>query len=425
MDAVLRSVAALKTLPQLCPEAQWAPSPAQLQSATLRPYQRVGVTWLLHNYEQVRHRRGPSFLVSLRHSLTSLFSRRRFRCWQNINGILADEMGLGKTLQTIAFFLLLQERQPENRPFLVVCPLSLVDNWASECARFAPSLGTLVYTGAAERRAAMREEIAGFVNALPRAAQTDPPFRFRVFITTYEICNSDFAFLQQFRWRYLVVDEAARLKNAKSLLYETLVQLRVPQSCLLTGTPVQNNLRELHALLSFGMPKFFGDAEAFVAHFAAVGATRSGAATAAVAGARTAELHQLLRPFVLRRVKADVLGEMPPKRELTFYAEISPLQRYLYRALLLKDVAALVAQQKKGLNNMLMQLRKCVNHPYLFDGVEPEPFEAGEHLVHASGKLLVLDRLLALLKRRGSRVLIFSQMTQMLDILQGTERKLR
>jgi len=325
-------------------------------------------------------------------------------------------MGLGKTLQTIAFFLLLQERQPENRPFLVVCPLSLVDNWASECARFAPSLGTLVYTGAAERRAALREEVAGFVNALPRAAQADPPFRFRVFITTYEVCNSDFAFLQQFRWRYLVVDEAARLKNAKSLLYETLVQLRVPHSCLLTGTPVQNNLRELHALLSFGMPKFFGDADAFVAHFAAVGTAGSGAANAA-------ELHQLLRPFVLRRVKADVLGEMPPKRELTFYAEISPLQRYLYRALLLKDVAALEAQQKKGLNNVLMQLRKCVNHPYLFDGVEPEPFEAGEHLVHASGKLLVLDRLLALLKRRGSRVLIFSQMTQMLDILQGARQR--
>ena len=99
---------------------------------------------------------------------------------------------------------------------------------------------------------------------------------------------------------------------------------------------------------------------------------------------------------------------------------LTPLQRHLYRALLLKDLAAFETQQKKGLNNMLVQLRKCVNHPYLFDGVEPEPFHAGEHLVHASGKLIVLDRLLGLLRTRGARVLIFSQMTRMLDILQGS-----
>jgi chromodomain-helicase-DNA-binding protein 1-like len=326
-------------------------------------------------------------------------------------------MGLGKTLQTIALLLLLRAREPNaHGPYLVVCPLTLLDNWRRELARFAPSLPVQVYTGDQVARAVLRAAVAAHVNALPTAAdRADPPLPFRVVLTTYETVNADLDYLRQFRWRYLVVDEAARLKNADALLYRSLRALAVPRTCLLTGTPVQNDLGELHALLAFGMPDLFTRPDAFVAHFAALGG-------ASPSPARAAELHALLRPFVLRRTKDDVLDELPPKREILVYAPLTPLQRHLYRALVVRDLALIDAQQKKGLNNLLMQLRKCVNHPYLFDGVEAEPFALGDHLVHVSGKLIYLDRLLALLRRRGHRVLVFSQMTRMLDIVQGQAR---
>uniref|UniRef100_A0A673U3X8 Chromodomain helicase DNA binding protein 1 like n=1 Tax=Suricata suricatta TaxID=37032 RepID=A0A673U3X8_SURSU len=137
-------------------------------------------------------------------------------------------------------------------------------------------------------------------------------------------------------------------------------------------------------------------------------------------GLTASELHKLLQPFLLRRVKAEVATDLPKKTEVVIYHGLSALQKKYYKAILMKDLDAFENEtaKKVKLQNVLSQLRKCVDHPYLFDGVEPEPFEIGDHLIEASGKLYLLDKLLAFLYSRGHRVLLFSQMTQMLDILQ-------
>ena len=155
----------------------------------LRGYQREGVAWLLHNYEHVRggpsEGRGWGWYTHRRPSSPSLAATGRARTRvQDINGVLADEMGLGKTLQTITFFLAVEETRPSNAPFLVVCPLSLVRNWQDELARFAPTLPALAFVGSQAERAAHREAIAAFVNGLPAAQQADPPFRFKVVVVT-------------------------------------------------------------------------------------------------------------------------------------------------------------------------------------------------------------------------------------------------
>nr|KAF6396425.1 chromodomain helicase DNA binding protein 1 like [Rousettus aegyptiacus] len=183
-------------------------------------------------------------------------------------------------------------------------------------------------------------------------------------------------------------------------------------SLLLTGTPVQNSLQELYALLTLLEPAVFPreQAEEFVRRYQDVEREPQAAS----------ELHRLLRPFLLRRVKAEVASELPGKTEVVLYHGLSALQKRCYKAILMKDLDAFENEvaKKVKLQNILSQLRKCVNHPYLFDGVEPEPFEIGDHLIEASGKLHLLDKLLAFLRPRGHRVLLFSQMTQMLDILQ-------
>nr|XP_054103518.1 chromodomain-helicase-DNA-binding protein 1-like isoform X2 [Callithrix jacchus] len=184
--------------------------------------------------------------------------------------------------------------------------------------------------------------------------------RFHVLLTTYEICLKDASFLKLFPWSVLVVDEAHRLKNQSSLLHKTLSEFSVVFSLLLTGTPIQNSLQELYSLLSFVEPDLFSKEE--------------------------------VGDFVRRYQDIEKESE--------------------------SDAFENETGKKVKLQNILSQLRKCVDHPYLFDGVEPEPFEVGDHLIEASGKLHLLDKLLAFLYSRGHRVLLFSQMTQMLDILQ-------
>uniref|UniRef100_A0AAX7V3Z9 Chromodomain helicase DNA binding protein 1-like n=1 Tax=Astatotilapia calliptera TaxID=8154 RepID=A0AAX7V3Z9_ASTCA len=176
---------------------------------------------------------------------------------------------------------------------------------------------------------------------------------------------------------------------------------------LLTGTPIQNNLQELYSLLSFIQPNIFipEDTDSFVNSYSDV---------------QTAELQSILEPFLLRRVKSQVAVDLPKKTELVVYHGMSALQKKYYKAVLMKDLEAFGNDQgsKTRLLNILMNLRKCVDHPYLFDGVEPEPFEMGEHLIEASGKLCLLDSMLTFLHKGGHRILLFSQMTRMLDILQ-------
>uniref|UniRef100_A0A8C2Q0F1 Chromodomain-helicase-DNA-binding protein 1-like n=1 Tax=Cyprinus carpio TaxID=7962 RepID=A0A8C2Q0F1_CYPCA len=322
------------------------------------------------------------------------------QCMKNQQGcILGDEMGLGKTCQTISLLAYARGCLKMNGPFLVLCPLSVLENWRQELERFCPSLSVICYTGDKERRAELQKELRNDQH-------------FHVLLTTYEMCLKDARYLKSWKWKILVVDEAHRLKNQESLLHQTLKEFTVGFRVLLTGTPIQNNLQEVYSLLTFIQPSLFlpEAVEDFVSAYADV----------QTEPALADELHRVLQPFLLRRVKAEVAAELPKKTDLVVFHGLSALQKRYYKAILMRDLDAFRTDQntKTRLLNILMQLRKCVDHPYLFDGVEPEPFEMGEHLVKASGKLSLLDTMLAYLQEGGHRVLLFSQMTRMLDILQ-------
>ncbi|XP_019382822.1 PREDICTED: chromodomain-helicase-DNA-binding protein 1-like [Gavialis gangeticus] len=322
------------------------------------------------------------------------------RCHERQHGcILGDEMGLGKTCQTISLLVYLAGNFINKGPFLILCPLSVLSNWKEELKRFAPGLSFVTYVGDKEERAELQRDLKA-------------PSHFQVLLTTYEICLKDATFLKCFNWAALVVDEAHRLKNQNSLLHKTLSEFSASFSLLLTGTPIQNSLQELYSLLSFIEPDIFpkDQVDEFVQYYHEI-ETESKPAK---------ELHSLLQPFLLRRVKAEVAADLPKKVEVVLYHGMSALQRKYYKAILMKDLDAFEneAGRKVKLQNVLIQLRKCVAHPYLFNGVEPEPFEIGDHLIEASGKLCLLDKLLSFLYAGGHRVLLFSQMTQMLDILQ-------
>ncbi|XP_045906175.1 chromodomain-helicase-DNA-binding protein 1-like [Micropterus dolomieu] len=337
-----------------------------LRGIQLRPYQLDGVQWLT-------------------------------QCLKNQQGcILGDEMGLGKTCQTISLLVYMSGALGRKGPFLVLSPLSVMENWRRELECFAPSLTVLCYKGDKERRAELQRETQDV----------------HVLLTTYELCLKDASFLRRWNWKVLVVDEAHRLKNQNSLLHKTLTQFSVGFRVLLTGTPIQNNLQELYSLLSFIQPSIFtaDETDDFVNSYSDVQSQP----------ALAAELQSVLEPFLLRRVKSEVAVDLPKKTELVVYHGMSALQKKYYKAILMKDLEAFGNQQsnKNRLLNILMNLRKCVDHPYLFDGVEPEPFEIGEHLVEASGKLCLLESMLTYLHKGGHRILLFSQMTRMLDILQ-------
>uniref|UniRef100_A0A3Q3GMA7 Chromodomain helicase DNA binding protein 1-like n=1 Tax=Labrus bergylta TaxID=56723 RepID=A0A3Q3GMA7_9LABR len=318
------------------------------------------------------------------------------QCLENQQGcILGDEMGLGKTCQTISLLVFMSGALGRKGPFLVLSPLSVMENWRKELECFAPSLTVLCYKGDKETRAEIQRE-----------TDTNP---FHVLLTTYELV---FALLLRWKWKVLVVDEAHRLKNQNSVLHKTLTQFSVGFRVLLTGTPIQNNLQELYSLLNFIQPNVFSadEAEDFVNAYSNVQNQP----------ALASELQSILQPFLLRRVKSEVAVDLPNKTELVMYHGMSALQKKYYKAILMKDLEVFENHQgnKNRLLNIMMNLRKCVDHPYLFDGVEPEPFEMGEHLVEASGKLCLLDSMLTYLHKGGHRVLLFSQMTRMLDILQ-------
>ncbi|VEL29094.1 unnamed protein product, partial [Protopolystoma xenopodis] len=228
------------------------------------------------------------------------------------------------------------------------------------------------------------------------------------------MCIKEKGVLRKFNFLYLIIDEAHRIKNEKSKLSEIVREFRSQNRLLLTGTPLQNNLHELWALLNFLMPEMFYNAEMFDELFNNSSVEEENLVS---------RLHSVLRPFLLRRIKADVEKKLPPKKETKIYIGLSKLQRELYTKLLLKDIDIVNSTgnkiEKVRLLNILMQLRKCCNHPYLFDGVEPgPPYTTTEHIVNNCGKMILLDKLLSKLQQQGSRVLIFSQMTRMLDILE-------
>lgn len=364
--------------------------PSNIKFGKMRPYQIESLNWMA-----VLYRNG-------------------------MNGILADEMGLGKTLQSIAILAYLAETFGINGPHIVVVPKSTLQNWMNEYARWCPSLRTLRFHGNKDERKRMIEENLIY-------GQRPEDRTWDVLVTTYEMCIRCESHLKKFPWQYLVLDEAHRVKNEGSRLARVLRGMHVNYRLLLTGTPLQNNLHELWALLNFLLPEIFHSSEKFDEWFNLSDNDDNDSKQNLVR-----QLHKILKPFMLRRLKADVERDLLPKVEVLLYTGFSDIQRELYKKTLMREMAVLQsnatkssksgAKSKAGkakLCNIVMQLRKVCNHPYLFDGVEDRSLPPdGEHLIENCGKLRLLDKLLARLKQGGHRVLIFSQMTRLLDILE-------
>ncbi|KAJ2559643.1 putative ATPase [Coemansia sp. RSA 1933] len=413
--------------------------PKDITGGVMRDYQLEGMEWLASLYEN------------------------------GLNGILADEMGLGKTLQTIAFLCYLRE-QGVWGPFLVVVPLSTLSNWVSEFYRFSPNTPVMMYHGLPKERAALRDK---------HLRKLDE--RFPVVITTYEISMKDRPALQRFAWKFIVIDEGHRIKNMNCKLVRELKAYQSANRLLLTGTPLQNSLAELWSLLNFLLPKIFNDLDSFQAWFdldsighAAPADSADNAAVSHEASSRiVSKLHQILQPFLLRRLKVDVEKFLPPKREYLIACPMTPLQFEYYQAVrgsdlrgfleskmaaasasksasssipgtpgtdttavddpeyfdpasITKDIGAKNSSRvrRMNLNFRLMQQRKVCQHPYLFDfpvkypEVPDSEYLIDEQIVRSSGKLLLLDRLLPVLFSKGHRVLIFSQFASVLTILE-------
>jgi len=346
-------------------------SPHFIKSGKMRDYQVRGLNWMIGLYEN------------------------------GINGILADEMGLGKTLQTIALLGYMKHFRNINGPHMVLVPKSTLANWMNEFKRWCPTLRAVCLIGDQETRNAFIRDVM-------------MPGGWDVVVTSYEMVLREKAVFKKFNWKYMVIDEAHRIKNEESKLSLAIRELKTTNRLLLTGTPLQNNLHELWALLNFLLPDVFYSSEDFDEWFN----------TNSCLGDDNLvkRLHGVLKPFLLRRLKADVEKSLLPKKEIKIFMGLSKMQREWYTKILMKDIDIVNGagkMEKMRLQNILMQLRKCANHPYLFDGAEPgPPYTTDEHLVQNSGKLLVLDKLLPKLQEQGSRVLIFTQMARVLDILE-------
>ncbi|MEE6459257.1 hypothetical protein FKM82_000584 [Ascaphus truei] len=342
----------------------------------------------------------------------------------NLNGILADEMGLGKTIQTIALITYLMEHKRLNGPYLIIVPLSTLSNWQYEFDKWAPSVVKIAYKGTP----AMRRSLVPLLKS----------GKFNVLLTTYEYIIKDKHILAKIRWKYMIVDEGHRMKNHHCKLTQVLnTHYVAPRRILLTGTPLQNKLPELWALLNFLLPTIFKSCSTFEQWFNA---------PFAMTGERVdlneeetiliiRRLHKVLRPFLLRRLKKEVESQLPEKVEYVIKCDMSALQKVLYRHMQAKGILLTDGSEKdkkgkggaKTLMNTIMQLRKICNHPYIFQHIEESFAEHlgysngiinGSDLYRASGKFELLDRILPKLRVTNHRVLLFCQMTSLMTIME-------
>jgi len=325
------------------------------------------------------------------------------------NVILADEMGLGKTVQTIAFMSWLRHDRGQQGPFIVVVPLSTMPAWAETFNLWAPDINYVVYNGIEAARKIIRETEFFVDPSNPRGK-----IKFNVLLTTYEFVLTDAAFLSQLKWQFMAVDEAHRLKNKESQLYARLMDFGAPSRLLITGTPVQNNLNELSALMNFLNPgKIEIDDNIDL--------------QSELASQKLAELTDIISPYMIRRTKQKVENDLPPKTEKIIRVELSDIQLEYYKNILTRNYAALnqgSKGHKQSLLNIMMELKKASNHPFMFPSAEERMLKGDESrdevlkaLITSSGKMMLLDQLLIKMKKDGHRVLIFSQMVKMLDIL--------
>ncbi|KAI8061744.1 SNF2 family N-terminal domain-containing protein [Gongronella butleri] len=365
--------------------------PSILVGGTLKEYQIKGLQWMVSLYNN------------------------------HLNGILADEMGLGKTIQTISLITYLIEFKHNMGPFLIIVPLSTLPNWTLEFEKWAPSLTKVVYKGNPQVRRALQQDIR--------------QGSFQVLLTTFDFIIKDRPILSKIKWNYLIIDEGHRMKNTNSKLVTVLRQYYSTRfRLILTGTPLQNNLPELWALLNFILPRIFKSVKTFEEWF---NTPFSNQGVQDRVGLNEEEqlliirrLHKVLRPFLLRRLKKDVESELPDKIERVIKCKLSPLQSKIYSQLKKHGViltgggevgAGGKSSAIKSLNNTIMQLRKVCNHPFVFDEVENDinpDRQSNELLFRVSGKFELLDRMLPKLTQTGHRVLIFFQMTQIMTIME-------
>lgn len=317
----------------------------KMLTCQLKEYQLKGLNWLANLYEQ------------------------------GINGILADEMGLGKTVQSIALMAYLAEVHDIWGPFLVIAPASTLHNWQQELSKFVPSLKALPYWGNVKDRTVLRK----FWNRKQISYHRDAPFH--VLITSYQLVVSDEKYFQRVKWQYMVLDEAQAIKSSSSNRWKTLLGFDCRNRLLLTGTPVQNSMQELWALLHFIMPSLFDSHDEFSEWFSKdIESHAENKGTLNEHQLR--RLHMILKPFMLRRIKKNVQNELGDKIEIDIFCDMSARQRALYRSLRsrvsvteLMDKAQNLGSDEAGLKslmNLVMQFRKVCNHPELFERADVE-----------------------------------------------------
>ncbi|KAK0428957.1 hypothetical protein QR680_011106 [Steinernema hermaphroditum] len=372
-------------------EREWTklhPDKTYKDGNKLREYQFIGVDWLLFCY----------------------YNRK--------NCILADEMGLGKTVQTITFLQGVYDYGIHG-PFLVVVPLSTLHNWEREFETWT-NMNAVVYHGGAKSREIIQQYELYYANQDNKKRSVH---KFDALITTFEMVVSDCEVLKRIPYRVCVIDEAHRLKNRNcKLLTGGLLSFRMEHRVLLTGTPLQNNIHELFSLLNFLEPQQFHSSEQFLEKFGDCKTEE-----------QVQKLQEILKPMMLRRLKEDVEKSLQPKEETIIEVQLSNVQKKYYRAILERNFTHLCkGTSAPSLMNTMMELRKCCNHPFLINGAEETILsemrmtancKSEEELLHyslvqSSGKLVLIDKLLPKLRKDGHKVLIFSQMVRVLDILE-------
>ena len=355
--------------------------PKGLQRGKLMQYQLDGLNWMLYNFREDR------------------------------SVILADEMGLGKTVQVVALLSSFIQDNPKIWPFLIVVPNATCANWRREIKKWAPDLRVVAYYGGR-----VSQSLALQYELFPNGAKN---MKAHVVIMSYDSAKDNDTRLRfsNTKWAGLVVDEAQALKNDENTLYKALSALRIQFKLLLTGTPLQNNKRELFNLLQFINPS--------------VRAERLDEQFAQITSENLPELHRLIRPYFLRRTKAEVLTFLPPMAQIILPVSMSVLQERLCKSILERNpelIRSVFVQGKMkthergSLSNILMQLRKCLCHPFIYSQAIEDRTTSAEltrrNLVEASSKLMLLEIMLPKLKERGHRVLLFSQFLDQLTVLE-------
>ncbi|KAL1877568.1 hypothetical protein VTK73DRAFT_8557 [Phialemonium thermophilum] len=321
----------------------------QMLSCQLKEYQLKGLNWLVNLYEQ------------------------------GINGILADEMGLGKTVQSISVMAYLAEKYDIWGPFLVVAPASTLHNWQQEINKFLPQFKAIPYWGSAQDRKILRK----FWDRKHTTYKKDTA-PFNVLITSYQMVVSDVAYFQKMKWQYMILDEAQAIKSSQSSRWKCLLGFHCRNRLLLTGTPIQNNMQELWALLHFIMPSLFDSHDEFSEWFSKDIESHAQSNTK-LNEDQLKRLHMILKPFMLRRVKKHVQKELGDKIELDVFCDLTYRQRAMYANLRnqisimdLIEKATVGDDDSASLMNLVMQFRKVCNHPDLFERADTtSPFSFG------------------------------------------------